>query len=93
MAQNTFSYLKDYILNYDIVLDCGTGNGLVAMLIRKNVGARVMGIDVIDINKTKSKTLLFNGQNIPFEDNAFTTSICAFALCIMLATRRNSFKR
>lgn len=80
IAQNTFSYLKDYVSKNDLVLDVGTGNGLVAKLIRENVGARVEGIDVIDINRTDSKTRIFNGLDIPFEDNKFTVTICSFVL-------------
>jgi ubiquinone/menaquinone biosynthesis C-methylase UbiE len=80
LVQNSFSYLKDYISQHDVVLDVGTGNGLLAELIRNNVGAQVIGIDVVDLNRTKSKTLLFNGQAIPFEDNKFTVSICLFML-------------
>ena len=80
LAQNSFSYLKNHISKHDVVLDVGTGNGLVAELIGKNVGAHVTGIDVIDIKRTKSKTLLFNGQDIPFGDNKFTVSVCLFVL-------------
>jgi ubiquinone/menaquinone biosynthesis C-methylase UbiE len=79
-AQNTFSYLKDFISENDTVLDCGTGNGLVAMLIRKNIKSQATGIDVININCTKSKTILFNGQDIPFKNNSFTVTVCAFVL-------------
>ncbi|MBU1906505.1 MAG: class I SAM-dependent methyltransferase [Candidatus Omnitrophica bacterium] len=80
LAQNTFSYFKDYLSKNDLVLDVGTGNGLVAKLIRENIGAQVTGIDVIDINRTEHKTLIFNGQNIPFKDNQFTVTICTFVL-------------
>jgi len=80
LAQNRFSYLKDHISKRDVVLDVGTGNGLIAALIRKNVGVQVTGIDVIDINRTENEIILFNGQDIPFEDSKFTVSICLFVL-------------
>ena len=80
LAQNTFLYLKNYLSKDDRVLDIGTGNGLVANLIREHIGAQVKGIDVININHTEHKTLIFNGKDIPFENNYFSVSICCFVL-------------
>jgi ubiquinone/menaquinone biosynthesis C-methylase UbiE len=80
LAQNTLLYLEKYLSKNDSILDVGTGNGLVAKLIREKIGARVTGIDVIDINHAPDKTIIFNGHEIPFGDNSFSVSICPFVL-------------
>jgi len=80
IALNTYSHLKQYITISDVILDVGSGNGLVADIIRKNVGARVINLDINNISKTKDKPILFCGKNIPFCCDAFTVTICCFVL-------------
>lgn len=80
IALNTYSHIKKYLTSSDVILDIGSGNGLVANIIRKNVGARVICLDITDTSKTKVKPILFCGKHIPFCCDAFTVTICCFVL-------------
>lgn len=80
IAENTFNYLKDHIRSSDLVLDIGTGNGLVAGIIKNKIGAYVSGLDVIDLNLAPNTTKIFDGKKIPYCDNTFDVSVCSFIL-------------
>ena len=80
LALNTYSHIKQYLKNSDVILDLGSGNGLVANNIRKNIGARVICLDITNSSKTKVKPILFCGKHIPFCRDAFTVTICCFVL-------------
>lgn len=77
---NTYLHLKPYLTGFDLVLDVGSGDGLIAKTIKEKNGAKVVSIDIIDISKTNIKPLIFDGMHIPFPDNSFGISLCCFVL-------------
>ena len=79
-ACNTYSHLKGYIKQSDVILDVGSGTGLVAELIGQETGARVVCLDVAQDNHAHRKPIFFDGKSMPFYDEAFTVSICCFVL-------------
>lgn len=80
-SANTYKYLEPFLLEEDFVLDVGAGSGLVSALIKKEKGARVIGIDVSDLNRrTEDMPLIYDGFHIPFKDKTFSVSVCAFVL-------------
>lgn len=79
-AENTFSYVKHFIKSSDEVLDVGSGMGLVADLIQRNVTKKIRCIDVIDINRSSVPLSIYDGRYIPFPDRTFDVVLCAFVL-------------
>ena len=79
-AGNTFSYVKHFINQSDEVLDVGSGMGLVADLIWKNITKKIRCIDVIDINRSPVPLSIYDGRYIPFPDDTFDVVLCAFVL-------------
>ena len=64
----------------DRVLDVGSGPGFVAQRIREEIEVEVRCLDVVDLNKTNYTVTLFDGENIPFEDDAFSVTLGLFML-------------
>lgn len=79
-AENTFSYIKYFIDPSDEVLDVGSGMGLVADLVWKNITKNIKCIDVIDINRSRVPLSIYDGKYIPFPDESFDIVLCAFVL-------------
>jgi len=79
-AQNTYMYIKQYLKDTDFILDVGSGSGRVANLINKNLGIKVICIDIRDKSRVDNKPILFDGINLPFKDNMFTTVLGCFVL-------------
>jgi len=79
-AENTFQYLKGYLKKSDFILDVGSGTGILAELIKKEIRSTIRCIDVTNINKTNLSLIIFNGKNIPFNDNTFSVVLCCFVL-------------
>ena len=80
MANKTFAHLQHYITQKDKILDVGSGNGFISEKIRKEIGARVIPIDVGNFSENGHKPIIFDGVSIPFHDNTFSTSIVCFVL-------------
>lgn len=62
------------------VLDLGAGEGYVGQEVRRHTGATVVLADVIDINQTELPHVCYDGRTLPFEDDAFDTTILYFVL-------------
>jgi ubiquinone/menaquinone biosynthesis C-methylase UbiE len=80
VAENTFSCIRDFIRKSDRVLDLGSGNGLVADLIYKNITRDIKCVDVIDINKSPVPSTIYDGEHIPFGGAEFDVVLCNFVL-------------
>jgi SAM-dependent methyltransferase len=80
IAENTYSYISNFINSSDKVLDVGSGQCLVADLIQKRITTKIKCIDVIDINKSTVPLAIYDGQYIPFPDNSFDVILCNFVL-------------
>ena len=66
---------RGYILQGDTVIDIGLGNGLNALQVRNDYGADLVGIDIIDYNRSPIPLVLFDGKTIPFADNEFDIAL------------------
>lgn len=62
------------------VLDIGCGNGFLAQLIAKNKRAKVTCVDIDDFNQTEIPTVIFDGINLPFDDQEFDVVILSYVL-------------
>lgn len=72
--------LSPYISKDSQVLDFGCGRGFFGSLIKKRLGAEVIGLDVKDDRKTKLPLTLFDGKKIPFPDNKFDIVLVSYVL-------------
>ena len=72
--------LRNHIDVSDSVLDVGMGAGFVAQRLQCELGAEVHCLDVVDLNQTDLPITLFDGENIPFENNRFNVSLGLFML-------------
>ncbi|MBN2030863.1 class I SAM-dependent methyltransferase [bacterium] len=79
-AYNTCSHLEKFLEASDVILDVGSGTGLVAEYIRKKTGAHVVCLDVVQDGHASEKPIVFDGEKMPFYDEAFDVSICCFVL-------------
>ncbi len=80
LSKKLVSYLKPYLTKGDQVLDIGSGNGYVANQIINEIGCKITGVDIIDINKVGPVPIIYNGLKLPFTDKSFTTSLILFCL-------------
>ncbi len=79
-SQLSIGILKRHITVADRVLDVGSGPGFVAKRVHEELKAEVSCLDVCDLNKTDYPVTLFDGENIPFDDNSFSVSLGLFML-------------
>lgn len=62
------------------VLDIGAGGGWSGELISKKKGVEMQLLDVEDFNRSELPLALYDGENIPFSDNSFDSSLLLFVL-------------
>lgn len=74
---NTFN---EFINQDEKILDIGAGGGWISEEIQKRKNAKVTLLDIINFNQTNLKLVLYDGENIPFPNNYFDTSLLIFTL-------------
>lgn len=62
------------------VLDIGAGGGWTGELISKKKEIEVQLLDVEDFNRSKLPLVVYDGENIPFSNNSFDSSLLLFVL-------------
>lgn len=62
------------------VLDVGSAEGWVGERLHRHDGHRVQLLDVVDMNRTTLPYRVYDGFGIPFEDNAFDTTLLLLTL-------------
>jgi len=62
------------------VLDIGAGGGWSGELISKEKRVEMQLLDVEDFNRSKLPLVVYDGENIPFPDNSFDSSLLLFVL-------------
>ncbi len=72
--------IGDFISAGDHVLDVGCGNGQFGEVLAKKFKANVRGVDVIDYANADIPIDVFDGVNLPFEDNSFDVIVMAMML-------------
>lgn len=78
-AKRIACFIYPLLSKGDVVLDFGCGNLLIAEFIQENLDAKIIGIDVIDINLTSLPLEIYDGKRLPFEDKYFDITYSAFA--------------
>lgn len=67
---------RDWISEFDKVLDIGCGNAVVTEELRRHFGCIITGVDILDYRKRDIPfTLLTNRYLLPFEDSEFNVSM------------------
>lgn len=88
LTSSLSGHKRDYFLyhKYELIqqyygsacLDVGSGNGDFSKFLR-NRNHQVTSIDVVDQSR-HNPTYLFNGKDVPFDDDSFDTSLLMFVL-------------
>ncbi len=79
-AQKISQLCKGFIKPGGNVLDLGSGPGYIAKQIEKDYGVKITCADIIDYNQTSLPLVLYEGKNLPFEENTFNTVLLVFVL-------------
>jgi ubiquinone/menaquinone biosynthesis C-methylase UbiE len=72
--------LKPLLQAKQHIVEIGAGNGLVAQMLHDATGADFTLLEVVDYNASKLPMQLYDGRNLPFEDNAFDLAMLVFVL-------------
>lgn len=79
-AQHNFTFIEPHILGQNI-LDVGSAEGWTGRFITQHKpDCSVQLLDVTDLNQTNLPLTLYDGNNFPFQDNAFDTSLLLLIL-------------
>ncbi len=79
-AEELTSILAPHLPTHGRVLDLGAGSGMIAEGIAKLSGLEVYPVDVIDVNKSQLPLTRYDGERLPFADDAFDTTL---AICML----------
>lgn len=79
-AQKISQLCKRFIKPRGNVLDLGSGTGYIAEEIKRDYGAKITCIDIVDYNQSSLPLLLYDGENLPFEENTFDIALLTFVL-------------
>ncbi len=77
---NRMDLFKKYISPNTTVIDIGCGTGAWVKRLSETLGARAIGIDVVNYHNTEYPFCLFDGYHLPFCDNAFEVGILIHVL-------------
>ena len=72
--------LRPFVHSGEHLLDVGAGTGDFLKIIGAGLGARIIGVDIIDYSDNDIDVLLFDGKIIPLADQSVDISIAAFVL-------------
>jgi SAM-dependent methyltransferase len=70
------------------VLDFGAGSGLVAEQIVARTGLEVVPVDVINENRSALDMVIYDGRELPFDDDHFDVSMALFVMHHVQEPRR-----
>jgi len=62
------------------VLDLGAGEGYVGAALARRADANVTLVDVADMNRTDYPLTVYDGQTLPYDDNAFDVTVLYYVL-------------
>ncbi|MDP4007024.1 MAG: class I SAM-dependent methyltransferase [bacterium] len=79
-APKVLNTIGPFLKEGERVLDIGAGGGWPGELISEKKGVEVQLLDVEDFNRSKLPLIVYDGENIPFPDNSFDTSLLIFVL-------------
>ncbi|HSH55484.1 MAG TPA: class I SAM-dependent methyltransferase [Candidatus Limnocylindrales bacterium] len=73
-------HFSSYIPANSTVLDVGAGSGKLAQFLSSNKALQIQMVDVVDHNSTSLPLTLYDGIQLPFEDNSFDICLLVFVL-------------
>jgi len=69
------------IRDYKTILDFGCGNMLVTEYVQKHLpNKKITGVEVLDLNLTDMKPVIYDGIKMPFKDRQFELGFTIFVL-------------
>jgi SAM-dependent methyltransferase len=71
---------QDFIEEGSKILDFGCGSGIVAYYFRDFFKAKVIGVDIKDNRIVDIPFKIFDGKNLPFENNSFDATLISYVL-------------
>lgn len=79
-APTVLSDIEPFLKQRERVLDIGAGGGWTGELVSQKKGSEVTLLDMEDFNRSKLPLVVYDGENIPFPDNSFDSSLLLFVL-------------
>ncbi len=79
-TEKIINLFEEFIGEGQDILDIGAGGGWVAEELKKRKKVKITLLDVTNFNQTDLKLVLYKGENIPFPDNHFDTTLLIFTL-------------
>jgi ubiquinone/menaquinone biosynthesis C-methylase UbiE len=80
MVNGTVDFLEDFIEEKEQIIDIGGGGGWISQELQKRKKTKNLILDVINLNQTDLRLVIYDGKNIPFDDNTFDT---ALLICVL----------
>ncbi|OGZ17386.1 MAG: hypothetical protein A2Z78_01290 [Candidatus Nealsonbacteria bacterium RBG_13_36_15] len=80
MNKRTVDFLEVFVQEGEKIIDIGGGGGWISQELQKRKNTKNTLLDVIDLNQTDLPLIIYDGENMPFEDNAFDT---ALLICVL----------
>jgi len=80
MVINTVDFLEDFIKKEESIIDIGAGGGWISQELQRRKKTQNTLLDVINLNQTNLPLIIYDGKNIPFDDNTFDT---ALLICVL----------
>lgn len=80
IKKRTVDLIEDFIGEKEKVIDIGAGGGWISDEIQKRKKTKNLLLDVINLNQTELPLTLYDGKNIPFDENNFDS---ALLICVL----------
>lgn len=80
MTIKTVDSLEDFIEEKEYIIDIGAGAGWISQEIQRRRKTKNTLLDVINLNQTDLPLIIYDGKNMPFDDNTFDT---ALLICVL----------
>lgn len=80
MTERTVDLIEDFIGEKEKIIDIGAGGGWISDEIQKRKNTKNLLLDVIGLNQTELPLILYDGKNIPFDQNSFDG---ALLICVL----------
>ncbi len=72
--------ISTHLSKGDRILDFGCGEMLIAKKLMEMTGAEIIGVDIIDNNKTDLPLSIYDGNTLPFQNKSFDATVACFTL-------------
>lgn len=80
MVTRTVDFLEDFIREGEHIIDIGGGGGWISQELQARKKTKNLILDVINLNQTDLPLIIYDGKNMPFDNNTFDTAILVCVL-------------